>query len=131
MADYAMQISFRMNEVLINVPILEGDPDLISSEVELKLATVERHAGLIASVQSTLNAAAVVAGLLGAKPVGAAPAALGGFPAPGTAAPQGQAPFCEHGQKTWKAGTSQSSGKPYKGWFCPSNVQGCSPTFVR
>ena len=37
---------------------------------------------------------------------------------------------CAHGQRVYKEGTNKS-GKPYKGWFCGSNVQGCSPEWVR
>lgn len=47
------------------------------------------------------------------------------------AAAQGAAPACEHGARVWREGVSKSSGKPYRGWFCPSMDRGnqCKPMF--
>lgn len=43
------------------------------------------------------------------------------------------APSCNHGPMKWKEGTSRSTGKSYKGWFCtaPQGTNQCSPQFVR
>lgn len=40
---------------------------------------------------------------------------------------------CAHGTMKWKEGTSKSSGKSYKGWFCPApyGQSQCEPQFVR
>lgn len=40
---------------------------------------------------------------------------------------------CAHGPMKWKEGTSKSSGKAYKGWFCgaPYGQTQCEPKFVR
>lgn len=38
-------------------------------------------------------------------------------PAP---AAEGDAPRCQHGVMVWKEGTNTKTGKPWKGWFCPS-----------
>ncbi|MET0466972.1 MAG: hypothetical protein ABW007_27685 [Chitinophagaceae bacterium] len=43
------------------------------------------------------------------------------------------APTCTHGSMKYKEGTSRSTGKQYKGWFCPA-PQGagqCAPQFVK
>lgn len=40
-------------------------------------------------------------------------------------------PRCPHGARIWKSGTSRSTGKPYKGWFCPQRGSDCEPLFVR
>jgi hypothetical protein len=38
---------------------------------------------------------------------------------------------CPHGSMTYREGVSQSSGKPYKGWFCPMRGQNaCKPIFA-
>lgn len=58
--------------------------------------------------------------------------------APTVTHPQAQstpadAPTCNHGTMKYKEGVSRSSGKNYKGWFCPA-PQGqnqCSPQFVK
>jgi hypothetical protein len=43
------------------------------------------------------------------------------------------APTCVHGSMKWKEGSSKSTGKPYKGWFCgaPYGQVQCSPQFVK
>lgn len=43
------------------------------------------------------------------------------------------APTCAHGSMKWKEGSSKSTGKPYKGWFCgaPYGQTQCSPQFVK
>lgn len=40
---------------------------------------------------------------------------------------------CAHGAMKWKEGTSKSTGKSYKGWFCPApyGQTQCEPQFVR
>ncbi len=38
---------------------------------------------------------------------------------------------CAHGEMTYREGVSQSTQKPYKGWFCPQRTGGCNPIFVR
>lgn len=47
--------------------------------------------------------------------------------------PAGDSPICNHGQMEFKEGVSKSSGKPYKGWFCPSSDRNdqCKPQFIR
>lgn len=59
-------------------------------------------------------------------------------PKPTVTHPQAQstppdAPSCNHGTMKWKEGTSRSTNKPYKGWFCtaPQGTNQCSPQFVR
>lgn len=50
---------------------------------------------------------------------------------PGQANPQGQpAEICAHGPRYWKEGINKG-GKPYKGWFCTPNADGCAPGFKR
>jgi hypothetical protein len=52
---------------------------------------------------------------------------------PQQSAPNGESKTCAHGEMTFRSGVSKSSGKPYKGFFCPSqdrNAQ-CSPQFIR
>lgn len=43
------------------------------------------------------------------------------------------APTCAHGSMKYKEGTSKSSGKQYKGWFCaaPYGQNQCPPQFVK
>jgi hypothetical protein len=36
---------------------------------------------------------------------------------------------CAHGPRVWKAGANKQ-GKPYRGWFCGKNVDGCKPIWV-
>jgi hypothetical protein len=45
------------------------------------------------------------------------------------------APSCNHGPMKYREGVSRSSGKAYKGWFCPA-PQGtpggqCAPSFIK
>ncbi|MFG3343343.1 hypothetical protein [Glycomyces sp. NPDC048151] len=55
-----------------------------------------------------------------ARPAASAPAGQrSGYAASGPqSAPGGEQRYCDHGEMTWKAGISNSSGKPYSGWFC-------------
>ena len=52
---------------------------------------------------------------------------------PAQPAAAGPGKSCRHGAMTWREGVSKSSGKPYKGWFCPSRDRNdqCSPEFAR
>lgn len=52
-------------------------------------------------------------------------------PFPGTApAPRGtDGPACEHGGMVWKTGTSEKSGKAWKGWFCSLKGSACKPVW--
>jgi hypothetical protein len=129
MPEYNLQYTLKqggMNGLMINVPIFEGETGLIEEELKLKLEVVRAHAALSAAVQAELDATAVAAGILGAKPVSGPSTAAQTAPQGG-----GGGSFCEHGQRVWKEGISKSSQKPYKGYFCGSNVQGCSPVFSR
>lgn len=126
MADYAMQITHKMGQdVMINVPILEEDPDLMGDEVETKLGVVFAKADKIASVQAELNAKGTAAGVLGARSVPAyGPADAGGARAQGS---DPMAPVCACGvPRKYKEGTSKA-GNAYKGYFCANNV--CKPDF--
>jgi hypothetical protein len=48
-------------------------------------------------------------------------------------APGGQSKYCSHGEMVFKSGVAKSSGKPYKGFFCPSDDRDeqCKPEFIR
>lgn len=43
------------------------------------------------------------------------------------------APTCNHGEMKWRQGTSRTSGKEYKGWFCPApqGANQCPPKFEK
>lgn len=59
--------------------------------------------------------------------------AQGGARPPQQSAPSGETKTCQHGEMVFKSGVSKSSGKPYKGFFCPSNDRNaqCKPEFIR
>lgn len=48
-------------------------------------------------------------------------------------APNGETKTCQHGEMVFRSGVSKSSGKPYKGFFCPSSDRNdqCKPQFIR
>lgn len=119
-----MQYTFRQGpDIMINVPVTEDDPDLMGDEIETKLAVVFAKAERSAAVQAELNARGTAAGILGARTVSTA---SGG--ASEGAARDPMAPVCACGESMkFKEGTSKSSGKPYKGYFCVNNR--CSPEF--
>lgn len=62
-----------------------------------------------------------------------APQAQAGSRPPQQQAPSGETKTCAHGEMAFKSGVSKSSGKPYKGFFCPSNDRNnqCPPQFIR
>lgn len=64
----------------------------------------------------------------------AAPAAQNtSTPAARQAAPEG-GKMCNHGAMVFRSGVSASTGKPWKGYFCPTprgTADQCSPEFVR
>lgn len=130
MADYSIQYTFRQGEVMVNVPILEEDPDLMGDEIEIKLNVVYVKAELSASVQAQLNAQAVTAGILGGRTISQTTTAREEAP-PAAAASRGSSlsPVCDCGQpRRWKEGVSKA-GKPYKGWMCANSV--CSPVWQK
>lgn len=48
-------------------------------------------------------------------------------------APNGETKTCQHGEMVFRSGVSKASGKPYKGFFCPSSDRNdqCKPQFIR
>lgn len=79
---------------------------------------------LIAEIQTSVNARFEVVSQLGAQRVDSTPAPAGGFTAPPAAAPSGEAKYCQHGQRNYKAGKNKN-GKDYAGHFCSANQ--CPP----
>ena len=53
-------------------------------------------------------------------------------PQPAQEAPGGESRSCSHGQMKFMSGFAKASGKPYKGFFCPSPDRGsqCKPVFL-
>jgi hypothetical protein len=122
MADYTAQVSFKIADVLINVPLVD-DIETISLEIENKLRAIADNAAIIAETQALLQAAGVAAGILGARsaPAGASQGNQG------AAAASSGAPLCDCGvPRQWKEGTSKA-GNNYKGFFCVNSK--CKPDF--
>jgi hypothetical protein len=42
-------------------------------------------------------------------------------------APGGEQRYCRHGEMSFKSGISQSTEKPYSGWFCTAEKSKCDP----
>lgn len=51
--------------------------------------------------------------------------------APNAAAPAPAGQTCQHGAMTFRSGTSNATGKPYSGYFCPAprGANQCKPVF--
>ena len=49
------------------------------------------------------------------------------------AGPHGQqGPSCQHGQRSYKEGTSANTGRAWKAWMCPApKGQSCPPEWIR
>ena len=87
--------------------------------------TIELPDGVVPNVEySTQPAAAAL------SPAAAEPEEFPPFP--GTVpAPRGSdGPACAHGGMVWKTGTSDKTGKPWKGWFCSLKGSDCKPVWA-
>lgn len=124
----------------VQVNFKNGVPDLVNVRADSAAELAQLLDGL-ALVSPNIEAAKAVLvlqqGGLNPTVVPPAPSTAGGDwnsqppapPAPPAAPAAGGGPACQHGGKVWKEGQNKA-GRPYKGWFCPANVNGCAPTWA-
>lgn len=85
----------------------------------------------LTAAHQQLIAKTAVTGIVGSPVQNPAPVAGQPFsssPLPGSA-PVGQVCPQGHGVMVDKGGTSKKTGKPWKGKFCPADVDGCGPVW--
>lgn len=115
---------------------LYGTPEEIAKQIQsvfpgLTYNGLPQFPDLVGRAQQLWAAGVTVGAELGGTTVGVdnPPRSQDSSPAPQANVPQGRgaAPACQHGERNWKEGISQKSGKKYAGWFCP--VGSCDPVW--
>jgi len=131
--DTKLQVNFKLSDgTLINLYANS------QKELEEQLQSIADLANLILLTGGDLSKGANVAyatkslGLTQVEDDAPAWAAKSASPAP--AAPAGANNTCKHGEMIFRQGVSEKTGKPWKGYFCPSpkgTPDQCSANFVR
>lgn len=130
--EYKAQLSVKFgNGNMLN---LRGTD--VAELVNLATATSEIGMYLVTVAEELQGHATIAQNFGNVEIVATQPAPPGYQPQSGGFGGGGDAPSCAHGARmSWKTGTSKSTGKPWKGWFC--NVQNdptlaqCAPRFQR
>lgn len=119
--NWTVQVSPKLPDgTLVNIRAEEPE------QLMAALSWFEANAAIVAKTSAALTDAATAIGLSKMTAPGGVsvqPAPQSGWGTQGQAQPQSQGapgPSCRHGAMQHKSGNNKQ-GKPYSGWFCPSN----------
>lgn len=126
MTDFTMQANFKIGNTLVNIRADTG-PEML----ELVQWFESELADVVTRVTLALDAQHAAGATLGAQPVQGWQQQPAAAPQGPQGPPQGGIAPCEHGNRVYKTGTNKATGAGWQGWFCPSNVTGCKPQWVK
>lgn len=113
-----LQLNFKVGNAMINA--YADSPE----EAEQFLDWVAENGEAVVKVQTMLDAQHNVLA------VGAGQASRPATQAQ-SAAPAGGVAPCDHGNRVYKSGVNNATGKGWAGYFCPSNVKDCKPVWEK